>query len=57
MLQLGHELLLTHELDNSIDLRNDVLMSMAMACCNMAGEALETGSQVRNVFARADGRT
>lgn len=46
MLQLGHELLLTRELEGSADIKGDVLLSMALACCNMAAEALEMENQV-----------
>ena len=46
MLQLGHELLLTRELEGSAEVKGDVLLSMALACCNMAAEALELENQV-----------
>ncbi|GAX79734.1 hypothetical protein CEUSTIGMA_g7175.t1 [Chlamydomonas eustigma] len=45
-IQLGHDLLLTNQLSSSTVIRNDVLLSMATACCNLAGEALESGTQV-----------
>ena len=46
VLQLGHELLLTRELEGSAEVKGDVLLSMALACCNMAAEALELENQV-----------
>lgn len=49
VLELGHELLLSRELEGHMELKNDVLLSMAMACCNLAGDALEQENQVDHV--------